>query len=222
MGKLIVFEGTDGSGKSTQFQLLTEKMQKNQMDFQRLVFPQYSEPSSSLIRMYLNGEFGTNPADVNAYAASCFYAVDRFASYQKVWKPYYEAGGLVLADRYTTSNAVHQGAKVPEAERDAFFSWLYEFEFQKMGLPKPDLVLFLDVPIEITEQMMRRRERATNTSADIHEQDLDYLRCCRKTGLEAAAFYGWTVVNCAEADGMRPIAQIHEEIYEYVKVCLED
>ena len=129
MGKLIVFEGTDGSGKSTQFTLLTKRLARENVDFRKLQFPQYLEPSSALIRMYLNGEFGDRPADVNPYAASTFYAVDRYASYQKVWKTYYAQGGVMLSDRYTTSNAVHQGGKVTGAEREAFFRWLYDFRF---------------------------------------------------------------------------------------------
>ena len=144
MGKLIVFEGTDGTGKSTQFALLTKRLQNENVSFRRLQFPQYLEPSSALIRMYLNGEVGENPNDVNAYAASTFYAVDRFASYQRVWKNDYASGGLILSDRYTTSNAVHQGGKLEGKAREEFFSWLYDLEFNRMGLPKPDLVLWLD------------------------------------------------------------------------------
>ena len=179
MGKLIVFEGTDGTGKSTQFALLTKRLQNENVSFRRLQFPQYLEPSSALIRMYLNGEFGENPNDVNAYAASTFYAVDRFASYQRVWKNDYASGGLILSDRYTTSNAVHQGGKLEGKAREEFFSWLYDLEFNRMGLPKPDLVLWLDMPVEIAETLMRRRERDTSTKADIHERDDGYLHKCR-------------------------------------------
>ena len=222
MGKLIVFEGTDGSGKSTQFSLLTERLRREGTDFRTIVFPQYSEPSSSLIRMYLGGEFGTSPSDVNAYAASTFYAVDRYASYHKVWGEYYRSGGLVISDRYTTSNAVHQASKEPPERRGDFFRWLYALEYDHMELPRPDLVLYLDVPTELTEQMMRRREHDTHTHADIHETDLDYLRLCRSTGLEAAAFYGWTVVHCERDGKMRSIADIHGEIYRLVKSCMEE
>ena len=171
MGKLIVFEGTDGSGKSTQFEMLAKRLRQEGTDFHKLVFPQYSEPSSALLRMYLSGEFGKNPQDVNAYAASSFYAVDRYASYQKVWKDYYLQGGLVLSDRYTTSNAVHQTSKLPRKEQPEFLRWLYEFEYDRLGLPKPDLVIYLDVPTALTEGLMRRREKATHTEADIHEKD---------------------------------------------------
>ena len=163
MGKLIVFEGTDGTGKSTQFALLTKRLQSENIPFRRLQFPQNLEPSSALIRMYLNGEFGDDPNSVNAYAASTFYAVDRYASYQRVWKDDYAAGGLILSDRYTTSNAVHQGGKLEGAAREEFFSWLYDLEFNRMGLPKPDLVLWLDMPVEIAETLMRKRESDTGT-----------------------------------------------------------
>ncbi len=222
MGKLIVFEGTDGSGKSTQFRKLTERLEGEQVTFQKLVFPQYEKESSALIRMYLHGEFGSRPDDVNAYAASTFYAVDRYASYRQVWEEYYQNGGLLLSDRYTTSNAVHQASKEPEEKRAAFFDWLYDLEFEKMGLPKPDLVIYLDVPTEMTEQLMRSREQATGTSADIHEKDLDYLRTCRKTAAEAAAHYGWAKISCVRDGQLRSIEDIHEEVYRLVKQCLED
>ena len=222
MGKLIVLEGTDGSGKSTQFALLKKRLEAEGVAFHTLVFPRYSAPSSALIRMYLNGDFGSEPGDVNAYAASVFFSVDRFASYRMDWREIYEGGGLILSDRYTTSNAVHQGAKVPEEERPAFFRWLCELEYEKMGLPKPDLVLYLDMPTELTEGLMRKRESSTNTHADIHEKDLDYLRLCRKTGTEAAKELGWKLVSCAKDGAIRSIEDIHEELYRTIKTCLED
>ena len=222
MGKLIVIEGTDGSGKSTQFRLLTEAVTNAGYEFQKLVFPQYQEESSALIRMYLGGEFGSSPSDVNAYAASAFYAVDRYASYKKVWGQWYENGGLVLSDRYTTSNAVHQASKEPEEKQGEFLKWLYEFEYDKLGLPRPDLTIYLDVPTDFTEKMMRRREADTNTTADIHEQDLQYLATCRRTGRAAAKFYGWTVIECVRDGKMRSIEDIHEEIYSHVLGCLEE
>lgn len=222
MGKLIVLEGTDGSGKSTQFRLLTQRLEQGGTDFQKLVFPQYQEESSALIRMYLQGAFGQKPEDVNAYAASTFYAVDRYASYKKVWQDYYLQGGLILSDRYTTSNAVHQGSKVEGAARQEFFRWLTEFEFDRLGLPRPDLVIYLDVPTELSEAMMRKREQTTGAHADIHERDLAYLRLCREAGRQAANAYGWHMIDCAGAGGMRPIPEIHEEIYTLVQQCLKE
>ena len=222
MGKLIVIEGTDGSGKSTQFRLLTGRLESEQVKFQKLVFPQYSEPSSALIRMYLGGEFGKSPSDVNAYAASAFYSVDRYASYRKVWGKWYEAGGLVVSDRYTTSNAVHQASKEPEDKREDFLNWLYDFEYDKLGLPRPDLVIYLDVPTDFTEKMLRHRESETHTHADIHEQDMQYLATCRRMGRAAAEHYGWTVIRCVRDGAMRSMEDIHEEIYRHVAACLED
>ena len=222
MGKLIVIEGTDGSGKSTQFKLLTEFLEKKGLEFKKLVFPQYAEPSSALIRMYLGGEFGNKPSDVNAYAASAFYAVDRYASYKKVWGDWYENGGLIVSDRYTTSNAVHQTSKEPPEKQGEFLKWLYEFEYDRLGLPRPDLTIYLDVPTDFTEKMMRKREADTNTSADIHEQDLSYLATCRRIGKTAAQYYGWTVIDCVRDGAMRTIEDIHQEICRHIVACLEE
>ena len=222
MGKLIVIEGTDGSGKSTQFKMLSEHLEKDRVDFKHIVFPRYSEESSALIRMYLGGQFGTKPSDVNAYAASAFYAVDRYASYKMDWGQWYEQGGLVLSDRYTTSNAVHQASKEPKDTQADYLKWLYDFEYDKLGLPRPDLTIYLDVPTDFTERLMRKREQDTNTKADIHEKDMAYLATCRQTGRTAAAYYGWTVINCVKDGQMRTIEDIHQEIYEHVKKCLED
>ena len=222
MGKLIVIEGTDGSGKSTQFRLLSQRLEAENVQFKHLVFPRYSEESSALIRMYLGGQFGSNPSDVNAYAASSFYAVDRYASYKMDWGSWYENGGLILSDRYTTSNAVHQASKEPESKRQAFWSWLYDFEYDKLGLPQPDLIIYLDVPTDFTEKLMRSRETATGTKADIHEKDMAYLATCRETGRAAAEFYGWNVINCVQDGKMRSIEDIHEEIYARVQKCMEE
>ena len=222
MGKLIVIEGTDGSGKSTQFKLLTQRLTREGRDFRQIVFPQYSEPSSALIRMYLGGEFGQRPGDVNAYAASAFYAVDRYASFKKVWGNYYNGGGLVISDRYTTSNAVHQASKEPPETQQRFLKWLYEFEYDHLGLPRPDLTLYLDVPTDFTEKLLRAREQDTHTQADIHEKDTQYLATCRRMGAFAADYYGWTVISCVRDGKMRSMEDIHEEIYRHVRNCLED
>ena len=220
MGKLIVIEGTDGSGKSTQFSLLTQRLSREGRDFQKIVFPQYSEPSSALIRMYLGGEFGSHPEDVNAYAASAFFAVDRYASYKKVWGEYYQGGGLIVSDRYTTSNAVHQASKEPEGSRQAFLKWLYEFEYDHLGLPRPDLTLYLDVPTDFTEKLLRAREQSTHTQADIHEQDEAYLKSCRDNAREVVRQCGWHVIRCAEGDNPRSVEEIHREVWDVVKGLL--
>ena len=213
-GKMIVFEGTDGSGKSTQFKLLCDRVNREGKSFRQLVFPRYDQPSSALIRMYLGGEFGKNPGDVNPYAASAFYAVDRYASLKQDWGDYYQEGGLILTDRYTTSNAVHQGAKCSPEERPDFLRWLDDFEHNKLGLPRADLVLYLDMPTEKSIELLRSREASTHTKADIHELDTGYLADCRACALQAAQVLGWKKISCLDAEGaLRPIRDIHEEIW---------
>lgn len=220
-GKLIVLEGTDGSGKSTQFGRLCQRMEKEGKSFRRIVFPRYQEESSALIRLYLNGAFGTHPGDVNAYAASSFYAVDRYASYVQDWGKAYQAGEIILSDRYTTSNAVHQGSKVPEGEREAFFRWLYEYEYDRLGLPKPDLVCYLDMPTDCAVSLLRSREAATHTRADIHERDDGYLAQCRSCAREAAHVLGWQRIPCVDGRGqLRTVEEIHREIWAAVSRLL--
>ena len=216
MGKLIVIEGTDGSGKSTQFKALTDRLRNEGTEFKTLVFPRYSELSSALIRMYLGGEFGTNPSDVNAYAASAFYAVDRYASYKQDWGQWYDNGGVIVSDRYTTSNAVHQTSKEPREQQGEFLRWLYEFEYDKLGLPRPDLTIYLDVPTAFTEKLMRHREASTNTTADIHEKDAASLRACRDNARAIANDCGWRVVNCARDGEPRSVEDIHGEVFGVV------
>lgn len=215
-GKLIVFEGTDGSGKATQTALLCQHLQKNEIPFRKVDFPRYGQPSAAMVQEYLDGKLGKNPGDVNAYAASMFYAMDRYASYKQDWGEFYEQGGLIVADRYTTSNAVHQASKLPEEEREPFLKWLFHLEYTLLELPEPDLVLYLDMPTEITERMMRQREKDSGTRADIHEQDEDYLRCCRNSAREVAHNCGWRVVNCAEHDAPRTPEAIHAEVLRIV------
>ena len=222
MGKLIVFEGTDGSGKATQTELLCRELEQQGIPYKKLSFPRYNEESSALVRLYLGGAFGRKPDDVNAYAATTFFSVDRYASYKQDWGAFYESGGLLIADRYTTSNAVHQASKEPQENREAFLKWLYELEYDHMGLPRPDLTIYLDVPTDFTEKLLRSREQNTNTQADIHEADTQYLATCRRMGREAARYYGWTVIECVQDGKMRSIEDIHEEIYRHVAACLED
>ncbi|MCL2368675.1 MAG: deoxynucleoside kinase [Oscillospiraceae bacterium] len=213
---LIVFEGIDGSGKSTQFRRLCAYMDSLGRSYTRVVFPQYDQPSSALLRMYLDGTFGQDPDAVNAYAASTFYAVDRYASYKTVWGEAYRRGDLVLADRYTTSNAVHQGSKLTGAARREFFSWLDEFEHVQMELPRPDIVLYMDTPFETAIGNIRIRGNAM----DIHEAGDDYLSRCAVAAREAAEFYGWRPVPCVAKNGtMRPEAEIHQAILDILKVA---
>ncbi len=221
MGKLIVLEGTDGSGKSTQFGKLLEKLQGENIPYHKLVFPQYGKPSASLIEMYLAGEFGKNPQDVSPYAASTFYAVDRYASYKTQWQEHYQGGGLVVADRYTSSNAVHQGAKFPPEERGDFFAWLHQLEHQQFGLPQADCTIYLDMPTEMAQTLLRSREADSQTTGDIHEVDAGYLATCRDCGLQAGRILGWQFVPCVDGQGnLRSIDQIHQDIWALVEGVL--
>ena len=165
MGKLVVLEGIDGSGKSAQYRRLVSRFEREGIKYHSIVFPRYDQESSALIRMYLGGQFGEKPEDVNAFAASIFYAVDRYASYMTDWKEYYEQGGLLLSDRFTTSNAVHQGAKLGADEQPAFFDWLYDLEYVKLGLPRPDMVIYLDVDVETSMARMKHRQQKTKDQA---------------------------------------------------------
>jgi len=219
-GKLIVFEGTDGSGKATQSQLLCERLEKEGLAYRKITFPRYGKPSAAMVEEYLQGNLGKSAGDVNAFAASVFYAVDRYASYKQDWGPFYEEGGLVVADRYTTSNAVHQASKLPEEQRGEYLDWLFGLEYGRMELPAPDLVIYLDMPTEITEKMMRRREADSGTQADIHEQDQEYLKRCRDNAGDVARRCGWQVISCAAGDEPRTIADIHEEVWQRVQALL--
>ena len=216
LGKLIVFEGIDGSGKSTQFELICKKLSDESHQFKRIVFPRYSEPSSALIKMYLSGDFGDDPDSVNAYAASSFFAVDRYASFIQDWRDYYTNGGLVLTDRYTTSNALHQGAKVDKKNRGAFFKWLYDYEFNLIGLPAPDLVIYMDIDIKYAAKRLLQRQTETGTNADIHENDMIYLKSSIESGEQAAAQFGWHKIKCINNGIERNKEDLHKEIYEII------
>ena len=219
-GTLIVLEGTDGAGKATQAGLLGEHLRREGIAYREIDFPRYGNPFAVPAELYLKGALGTHPEDVNAYAASVMYAIDRYASYKQDWGAFYEAGGVVIANRYTTSNAVHQASKLPEEEREGFLTWLFELEYERLGLPKPDLVLYLDMPFAISQKMMRRREADTGTQADIHEQDAAYLLRCRENARAVADSCGWTVLNCARGDEPRSLQEIHEEIFRRVQPLL--
>ena len=215
-GKLIVLEGIDGSGKSAHYRRICEKFKRDGIDYEHIVFPRYDNESSALIRMYLSGEFGSHPNDVNAYTASTFFAVDRFASFKLDWGEKYRAGRFILSDRYTTSNAIHQGSKLRDNELEDFFAWLSDLEYNKMGLPKPDLVVYLDVTIELSLARMRRRQQKTNTTADIHEKDVRYLESCLNTAQKAADYYGWHRVPYLKDGVERNIDEKNEEIYQLI------
>ncbi len=216
MGKLIVIEGLDGSGKSTQLDLLPKNLAKHNINSQTVSFPDYDSNSSALVKMYLNGEFGKKPNDVNAYAASLFYAVDRFASYKTNWGKFYNENGVVVSGRYTTSNAVHQTSKMPETEWKGFLDWLYDLEYNKVAIPKPDKVIFLDMPIEVSQKLLTGRYNGDEAKKDIHESDTEYLAKCRKAAMFTAEYSGWTVISCAK-DGMpRSIEDIANDVLSEV------
>ncbi len=216
MGKLIVIEGLDGSGKSTQLELLQENLKRNSIDCKSVSFPAYESDSSALVKMYLNGEFGKKPDDVNAFAASVFYTVDRYASYKANWGEYYNNGGTVVSGRYTTSNAVHQASKLSEDKWEEFLSWLYDFEYNKIGIPKPDKVIFLDMPIEVSQKLLSKRYEGDNSKKDIHESDTEYLDRCRKSALFTAEYSGWEIIPCAENGEARTIEAIAEDVLQSV------
>lgn len=219
-GKLIVFEGTDGSGKATQTRLMARRLAAEGVPFQEIDFPRYGNPFAEPARLYLAGALGDRPEDVSACAASVLFAVDRYASYKEDWGRSYEAGQVILANRYVTSNAVHQASKLPEGERQAFLDWLFDLEYGRMGLPAPDLVLYLDLPTEVSEKMLRHREQATATAADIHEQDGAYLRRCREGAREIARDLGWSVIDCAAGDAPRTMEDIRREVLSRVEPLL--
>ena len=219
-GKLIVFEGTDGSGKATQTRLLADALREEGRTVRQLTFPRYDQDSSMLVRMYLGGAFGTDPSAVNPYAASTFYAVDRYASYMQDWGEYYRQGGLVVTDRYTTSNAVHQAGKLPDGDCQDYLDWLFHFEYDLMGLPKPDLVIYLDLPAELSAALRRQREQNTGTHADIHEADENYLRRCRENAMRVVDYAGWHRVDCARDGQVRSMEDIHREVLGLVKGLL--
>lgn len=219
-GKLIVIEGLDGSGKSTQIELLKSKLSDKSVH--QIKLPDYDSPSSTLVKMYLHGEFGKNPDDVNAYAASAFYAVDRFANYKTKWKEFYDRGDIIISDRYTTSNAYHQSTKIPRDDWSAYFSWLEEFEYNQIGIPKPDAVIYLDMPIEISQKMMSKRYSGDESKKDIHESNINYLLKCREAALVAAEKMNWHVIKCNSGDSPRPIDSIGDEIFEIVSKELAD
>lgn len=216
-GKLIVLEGTDGTGKTTQTRLMAQRLEQEGVSFREINFPRYGSPFAKPVEMYLQGALGAKPGDVSACAASTLYAVDRYGAYKEDWGADYESGRLILANRYTTSNAVHQAPKLPEAERWAYLDWLFDLEYNRLALPKPDLVIYLDLPAEISAQMLRLRQEATHTKADIHEQDGAYLRACRESAQEIVERLGWRRVDCSRDGAVRTPDDIHRELWEIVR-----
>ena len=222
MGKLIVIEGLDGSGKSTQTPLLERELKEQGRNVMVISFPDYGSESSALVRMYLSGAFGEHPDDVGAYAASSFYAVDRYASYMTGWRDFYQRpDSVVLATRYTSSNEIHQLAKLPRDDWDAFIRWTEDYEFEKLKIPRPDAVLYLDMKYEIASEMIEKRCESTGQRRDIHETDTAYLERCHKAAAYAADRLGWHRIVCYE--GRQPCSkeEIAARILEKVTVLLD-
>ena len=217
MGKLLVIEGLDGSGKDTQTRLLSEHLTAAGTANTVISLPHYEDDSSALVKLYLGGAFGTKPGDVNAYAASSFYAVDRYAGYKTRWGDAYASGSVILANRYTTSNACHQMTKLPQAQWDAYLDWLFSYEYDLLGVPKPDGVIFLDMPVDVSQKLLAGRYAGDEAKKDVHERDVAYLCACHEAAAYAARKLGWHTISCAR-DG-RP--KTVEEISDAVFACAE-
>lgn len=197
-GKLIVLEGLDGSGKSTQFERLDRLLTDKGTPHKSISFPDYNQPSSALVKLYLGGEISKDPQDINAFAASSFYAVDRYVSYKKFWEEDYNKGSLILAARYVTSNAIYQMVKLERSEWDSYLDWLCHYEYDLLELPKPDKVVFLDMPIEISQKLLSSRYLGNEAKKDIHEANVGFLRSCREAALYSAQKLGWEVISCSK------------------------
>lgn len=212
MGKLMVIDGLDGCGKSTQLDLLDAALRTRGVAYKQISFPDYSQPSSALVKMYLGGELGGSAAAVNAYAASSFYAVDRYASYTRFWAEDYRSATPIVAARYVTSNAIHQMTKLDRSEWEAYLNWLSDYEYDKLGLPRPDCVVFLDMPIEVSQKLLEKRYQGDAAKKDIHERDIRYLLSCREAALFAAKKQGWHVIPCSDGEIPLPMETIHRQI----------
>lgn len=215
-GKLIVIEGLDGSGKATQAEALVRTLEEQGKRVRKVSFPDYGSDSSALVKMYLRGAFGSKPDDVNAYAASSFFAVDRYASFKSDWGAFYRSGGVVVADRYTTSNAVHQCSKLPEEQWDEYLQWLFRYEYDLLGIPAPDRVIYLRVDPVVSQRLMTGRYHGDESKKDIHEHDVAYLNRSRAAAEYCAANLGWHTVDCARDGEMRSVEDIAADVLSLV------
>lgn len=225
MGKLIIIEGIDGSGKQTQTNLIYNKLTLllGIEKIKKLSFPNYESKSSEPVKMYLSGEFGKNVEDVNAYAASILYSVDRFASFKTEWENFYNGGGVIISDRYTTSNMIHQASKIrDDSEREKYLKWLIDLEWNKIAIPKPDLVLFLDVPFEVSQRLIEERKNKItgDNKKDIHENNTEYLKNSYNIAKNLSEKYNWNVISCVENDKLKSIEDINNEIMNEIKKIL--
>ena len=219
MGKLFVIDGTDGSGKQTQSSLLKERLKNEGIDFRAVSFPNYDSPSSALVKMYLEGDFGTNAQEISPYIASTFYAADRYATFKTEFEEYYNNGGIIIADRYTTSNMIHQAGKIKDdKEREKFLDWLWDFEFNLYGLPIPTEVIFLNMPLEYSKKLMENRENKITHEAkkDIHESSKEHLQSAYNEACKLAKKYNWYEIKCVKEDKIRTVEDINDEIYKVI------
>ena len=220
-GKLIVLEGLDGSGKTTQLELALDYLKENDILCRSVSFPNYDALSGKLVQQYLTGEIPCDGRN-GAYAASAIYAADRYISYLTDWKGFYEAGGVILAGRYTTSNAIYQLTKLPPEEHEYYLNWLCDFEYGKLGLPEPNLVLYLDMPVEVTQKLLDKRYLGDEKKKDIHERNLEFQRECRNSALYAADQCGWNIIECSDGEYPLSIEEIYDKICGYLKVLTND
>lgn len=221
-GKIIVIEsGTDGSGKSTQIELLYSRLISDGYNVRKYKYPNYTNKSSTFIKMYLGGEFGNNPNETNPYVISTFFAVDRVCGYEE-WKEFYLNGGIVLLDRYTTSNMIHQTIKLDIEKRDDFLNWLEDLEYNKFALPKPDVVFFLNLNPNISLELINKRNRINNNnSVDIHEGSPEFLAKSYENAKYIAQKYNWVNVFCDDGKSIRSIENINNEIYSSLSKLIE-
>ena len=221
--KLVVIEGVDSSGKETQTMRLFDNIKSTGLKTEKICFPNYDSDTSSLVKMYLGGKFGTNAGDINPYMASAFFAVDRVGSMKCEWQERLNNADVVIADRYVTSNMIHQASKIDnEEEKEAFLNWIYDFEYEKMELPKPDLIIFLDMPVKHAMELMKNRPNKIDSSKtkDIHESDSGHLNRSYANAVSVAQKYGWHRISCVRDDKIRTIEDISEEIFEEFKKIL--
>ena len=219
MEKLIVIDGLDGSGKATQAQRLARTLTQRGLAVREVSFPDYASPSSALVKMYLGGEFGAKPEDVNAYAASSFFAVDRYASFKKDWRRDWERG-VIIADRYTTSNAIHQCSKLPEAAWPGFLDWLFDYEYRLLGIPAPSRVIYLRVDPAVSQKLLEHRYGGHAEKKDLHEADLAYLARCQAAAGFCAEYLGWRTVECCAHGEMRSVEDIAAEVLNLAEEVL--
>lgn len=223
MGKLIAIDGVDASGKQTQTTLLLSRLEKEGREVKMVSFPAYDKPSSILVKMYLNGEFGENPSDVNAYATSTLFAADRFATYRTDWGTDYNGGTIILADRYVSSNLIHQASKINDTdEKKKFLMWLDDLEYGIYNLPRPDVTIFLDMPPEYGAELMSGRLNKSNgdDKKDIHESDFSYLEKSYENAMFVAQKFNWKRISCIKDGQIRSVDEIHEDIYSIVRELL--